>query len=457
MSNLAYETGGRINVSSRIERLPKSKYHVYLTMLLTGAWFVESIDLGGLGYILPTVGKYFNLTKSMMGLVASTALVGMFLGSVCTGSLSDKYGRKKMLMGSMAFWGIAGALSGMAWSFESLLFFRFLLGVGIGAQIPVGLAWLSELVQSRYRGKYISIYQCTLPLGIAVAGLLTYLFLPKYGWQGVLFVEALPAFWLLVIWKFVPESARWLESVGRYEDADRVVKEMEERVQKSIQRDLPPIEVVAPAIGVIAKNDSKKDSKRGFSELLTRQYAIRLIMSAVLMFTAMLAYYGLTMWLSTLLMAKGFSLTKSIVFVSLISLGGMPSFLLVPFLVEKIGRKWSVFVSMVLMAIFAYAYGSSTAVIYVIILGLIFQLFQVSMTTVLGIYVPELWPTHTRVTGTGVVYGVGRVGAIVGPLAMGFIMQGYGPMEVFMFSSVVLLVGAFVVMILGPETKGKVM
>lgn len=456
MSNSRTENR-RIKVSYRLERLPSSKYHVFLTFLLIVAWFIESIDLGGMGYLLPVLGKSFNLSPSMMGLVASISFAGMFVGSIFSGGLSDRFGRKTMLIAAMAFWGTAGALLSFAWSIESLLTFRFLLGVGLGAQVPIGITMLSELVPSQSRGKYLSLYQAFLPLGIATAGLTTYLLLPSFGWRGVFIVEALPALWFLVVWKYLPESARWLESKERYAEADQVVSDMEEKVQKSIGRTIPPIDGVALSLSLAEEESAvAKEPIKGLSQLMTKHYMSRLIMSGVLMFTTMAAYYGLSMWLSALLVAKGFSVTKSIGFVSLIALGGIPAFLMVTDLVERVGRKWASIITIVAMAFSAYAYGSASTVAYVIILGLIYQFFQFGMTMVNNVYIPELWPTHARGTGTGFAFGIGRVGAFLGPMALGVIMGIYGPQAVFICSSGLLLFGALVVMILGPETKGKI-
>lgn len=449
MSVLGVESGQRINVSSRLERLPSTSYHLFLTMILTVAWFIESIDLGGLSYILPVVGKHFHLDPKTMGLVASISFAGMFIGSIFSGSLADRFGRKKMLIAAMAWWGTAGALLSIAWSVQSLMVFRFLLGVGLGAQVPIGATILSEIVPAKERGKYLSLYQTFLPIGMSVAGLIAYLVLPKFGWQGVFLAEAIPALWLIVVWKYLPESARWLESKGRLTEADRLTKEFEDKVQQISGMPLPPVEVLAPSV-------PGKQAQKGLGQLLTMQFIPILIMAGIYQFNNMFSYYGMNMWLSTLLMAKGFSVTKSVAFVSLIALGGVPSYFLVKYMVDTVGRKWSAVFFVLAMAISAYIYGSATAVVWVIILGLIFQFFNYGMTSVNNVYIPELWPTEARGTGTGFAFGIGRIGAFVGPMVLGAVMGGYGPMAVFGVSSALLVVGGLLVAIMGPETKGKV-
>lgn len=449
MSVLRTEIGERISVSNRLERLPASSYHTFLAFLLIVAWFIESIDLGGLSYILPVVGKHFQLDPKTLGMVASVSFAGMFVGSVFSGGLSDRFGRKKMLIAAMAWWGTAGALLSISWSVQSLMVFRFLLGVGLGAQVPIGATMLSEIVPSRERAKYLSLYQAFLPIGMAAAGLIAFVVLPKYGWQGVFFAEAFPALWFIVLWKYLPESARWLESKGRHEEADQITAHFEKKVLEGTGQPLPPIEV-------FVENLSAKEVKKGVGELLTPQYLPVLIGAGIYMFGVMLAYYGLNMWLSALLMAKGFSITKSVGFVSLIALGGVPSYFLVRYLVEKIGRKASAVFFVLALSASAYAYGSSKAVAAVIILGLIFQFFNNGMTSVNNVYIPELWPTQARGTGTGIAFGIGRIGAFAGPMLLGYIMGGYGPMAVFGFSSALLVVAAIAIGLLGKETKGKV-
>lgn len=445
MSNSS-EINARIGVASRIERLPDTKVQMFMCGVILICWLVETIDLGGIAYLMPVLGKHFSINSITLGYMGSMSLIGMAIGSALIGNFVDKYGRKKMLMITMVIWGLAGFGMACSWSLTSLFVFRFILGLGLGAQVIPAMTMLSEMCSSKQRGKYLTLYMMFLPIGYSLAGLLTYLVLPNFGWRWVFFVEALPALWFFMVWKVVPESAFWLESKSRFTEADEIVTSYEERVKKCTGKPLPPIKEIA-----------KVHTENGtFMELLSSKYVKVFIMNAIWYFCAMLGFYGLTYWLSALLVAKGFTITKSILYLSTICLGGVPAFLLARYGVDTLGRKWSLVIVSIGTAIAAYIYGQSVTVIMIIATGLIYQFVQSSLNMVNAVYTPELYPTHIRGTGVGTVQAIGRVGSFVGPIFMGYVMTGYGAMAVFAAGAFVFVIAGLVIAALGPETKGRV-
>ena len=155
-------------------------------------------------------------------------------------------------------------------------------------------------------------------------------------------------------------------------------------------------------------------------------------------------------------MTKGFSVIKSIGYVSLITLGGVPAYFLITYLVEEIGRKWTNVSMAILTAVTAYFYGISSTIVIVIITGLLFQFIQYGYAMVNTVYLPELYPTAIRGTGVGFASAMGRIGAMIGPLAIGYILKSYGSTAVFVFAAGVNILGGLIVAVLGTETKGKV-
>lgn len=414
-------------------------------------WFVESVDLGGIAYLMPVLGKYWNLSTVSLGYFGSISLLGMFIGSALAGVLADKFGRKKMIICCMLVWGVAGVGLACAWSVTSLCVFRFILGLGLGAQVPVAMTMLSEMCPSRIRGKYLALYMMFMPLGLSAAGLITYLVLPHYGWRGVFLAEALPALWCLVVWKFIPESGFWLESKSKFSDADRVISGIEEKLQKSTGEPLPPVQAGIP------KDPAKEvDTKGLFWQLWKRPYISIMVMCFFWYFSSLVGYYGLTYWLSTLLVAKGFTVVKSSGVIAFFTLGALPGFFLANYLLNKIGRKYSITILCFATAIAAYIYGSSSTVVMVLATGFIFQFVQQGLGMCNTVYTPELFQTNIRGTGCGVALAMGRAGAIVGPILMAYVMSNYGNMAVFVAGAVVYVIAGLAVAILGPETKGKV-
>src|SRR6185312_6540402 len=135
-----------------------------------------------------------------------------------------------------------------------------------------------------------------------------------------------------------------------------------------------------------------------------------------LWFFALLGFYGLTSWLAVILHAHGFSISKSVGFVTLITIGGIPGFYVAGVLLEKIGRKPTTALFLIMSAAFAYIYGHSVTTNALFISGFVMQFFMFGMWCCLYAYTPELFPTRARSMGAGVASAFGRVGAIIGPI-----------------------------------------
>ncbi|MGD0626736.1 MAG: MFS transporter, partial [Thermodesulfobacteriota bacterium] len=232
---------GNLKIPQRIERLPLTSYQRLLGFVIVMCWYFDCVDLGAMTFLLPTLAKHFQLTPVMMGALVSMSFLGMLLGTAFSGLFSDRYGRKKVLQWSMVLWGVAGILCSLSWSIPSLFFFRFLLGLGLGSELPVAHAMMPEFLPKQARGRYVAVMEGLLPVGIITAGILTYFVLPYIGWRYVFMAEAIPAAWLFIARRNLPESPRWLETVGRKEEADLVMVQFEKDVQRRYGKPLPPL------------------------------------------------------------------------------------------------------------------------------------------------------------------------------------------------------------------------
>jgi len=438
-----------LQIPQRIERLPLTSYQRYLGFIIITAWFFDCVDLGAMTFLLPVLAKEFQLSSVMMGTLVSMSFCGMLIGTALSGLLSDKFGRKKILQWSMVLWGVAGILCALSWDITSLFVFRFLLGLGLGAELPVAHATLPEFLPKNARGRYVAIMEGLLPVGIIVAGLITYFVLPVVGWRWVFVAEGIPAAWLFIIRRNIHESPRWLEAVGRREEADRVMTDIEAKVAEKYGKPLPPI---------LEQTLVEKETEQApFMELWSSDYWKRTLMLWIVWPACLFGYYGLTSWLGALLVGKGFAVIKSITFVVTITLGGIPGFLTATYLIEKLGRKPVVIVATAMTALSAYFYGNSETLTTLYVWGFAMMFFTYAMWSSIYAYTPELYPTRMRGTGCGLSSSVGRIGAIAGPYAIGWLLASAGSGAVFTMAASMFGIAALAVLVLGPETQGRIL
>lgn len=441
------------NVAARLERLPMTRYQRSLFAIIATAWFFDSMDLGIMTFVLGSIKAEFGLSTTQAGLLASSSFLGMFLGAATAGMLADKFGRKPVFQWSMVFWGVGSLLCGFSQNVEQLMMFRVLLGFGMGMEFPIGLSMVSEIVPAKSRGKYVAILEGFWPLGFIAAGIVAYLTLPLIGWRGIFIALSVPAVFVFVIRRYVPESPRWLEEVGRIEEADRVTTHIEQRVIAANKgKPLPP-----PTAAIAMP---EKVNKRAlFAELWHGVYAKRTIMLWSLWFFALLGYYGLTTWLGALLQQAGYEVTKSVTYTIYISLAGIPGFIFSAWLLEAWGRKPTCVLMLIGSACAAYVYGqvatAQAPVTQLIGAGLCMQFFMFGMWSVLYAYTPELYPTRSRATGAGFASSIGRLGSLLGPFAVGVILPFTGHTGVFTLGAISFTAAALIVITMGIETKGK--
>ncbi|MCC8952954.1 MFS transporter [Bradyrhizobium sp. Pear77] len=435
------------DIAARLERLPLTSYQRWIFGIIATAWFFDSMDLAALTFVLGSIRQTFGLSTAETGLLSSMSFLGMFIGAASAGLLADRFGRARVFQVSMIFWGLGSLCCGLSTTATALGASRLLLGFGMGMEFPVAQSMVSEIMPARNRGRYIAFLEGFWPLGFIASGLLTYFVLQAADWRWVFILQAIPAVFVLVVRRYVPESPRWLASHGYSERAEATVRDIESRVRDRLgSKELPPVvrQAAAPASEVT-----------GLRTLFSGIYAKRTAMLWTLWFFALLGFYGLTTWLGALLQAKGFPITKSVFYTILISLAGIPGFLVSAWLVESWGRKATLVMNLLCGAIACHFYGSAADQTQLIIAGLCMQFFLFGMWSALYAYTPELYPTHVRATGTGFASAVGRIGSLIGPYVIGVILPAAGQSGVFALGAGAFVVAALAVLLLGEETRGR--
>jgi len=406
------------------------------------------IGLATATFTLVSIGTEFAMDLPTKGLVASVMFLGMFIGASTSGYLGDTFGRKRMLVISICIWSLGAFI--LAWSPHETVFFaaRFLVGLGMGAQFPISQSMISELFPAQARGRAICLAEGGYPLACLIAGTFSWILLMHFDWRAVFFVQGLAGLCVFIAIFKIPESARWLEMVGRLDEAKAIISDLEQKVILKTGEELPPIP--DPIIEVADTSGKPK-----FLQLFERAQIRKTLTLWILWFCVLFGHYGLNTWISALLVDSGFSIVQSNGYVILMYLPAIPGFLVATYLVEILGRKKMIFGYLILAALFCYLYGNSTTFTQVIAFGCCMQFFMFGLWSLIYTYAAEVFPTRIRSTGCGTTSSAGRLGALIAPTLFGVLLPSIGQSGLFAVGATVFVVGALVIIIFGVETKGR--
>ncbi len=430
----------------RLERIPVGRFH-YELLIITGlGWMFDAMDTGIIAFVLPTLAKAWSLTTQEMGLIGSMGLVGMAVGAIFAGELADRFGRKRMFMATLVLYSVATGLCSVAWSFSSLLVFRFLVGFGLGGQLPVAVTLVTEYAPPAVRGRFIVLLESFWGVGWLLAALISYFVIPAFGWHAAFLLGALPALYVFHIFRWIPESVRYLLNKGRTAEAEAIVRRIEDSCGMSA-----PVSAVSEA----EAEEETAVVKSSFRELLTPAFIKRTLMLWCLWFGIVYSYYGIFTWLPSLMVTHGFTQIKSFEYVMLMTVAQLPGYIAAAYCVERLGRKATLVGFLISCAVCAYFFGQGGSTAAVLAWGCGMSFFNLGAWGVVYSYTPELYPTSIRAMGSGWAAAIGRVGGILAPTLVGILLARQGDFsDIFLMFTGVMVGAALIVAVLGPETKG---
>lgn len=431
-------------VLERLEALPVGRFH-YKLLLVTGlGWLFDSMDTGLIAFILPVLAKEWGLAPGQMGLIGSIGLIGMALGAVISGTVADRIGRKKVFTITVLLYSIASAFCALSWNYQSLLVFRFLVGFGLGGELPVAATLVSEYAPSHVRGRFIVLLESFWGLGWIAAACIAYFFIPVYGWRMAFLIGALPALYVCLIRLHMPESVRYLLTRGRVDEARQIVLSLEKQLHVPsalFTGETEPVPVVA---------------KASFRELWKKPFMSRTIMLWLVWFGINFSYYGIFMWLPSLVFQQGFTVVKTFEYVLIMTLAQLPGYYCAAWLVDKIGRKYTLSAFLLFSGVASYFFGHASTAATLMMWGSVMSFFNLGAWGVLYTYTPEQYPTAIRALGSGWAAGFGRFGGMAAPMMVGALLaQSFGFASVFYMFALVFAAVAVIVLSLGVESKQK--
>jgi len=432
-----------MDLVSRIQRLPIGKFHYTLLWVIGLGGMFDAMDTGLISFILAKMAEDWHMSPTEKGWVVSIGFVGMAIGAVCSGGLADRIGRKTVFAATLVIYSLATAACAFAPNLTWLLVFRFIVGLGLGGQLPVAVTLVSEYIPAQVRGRFIVLLESFWGLGWLCAALVAYFVIPKFDWHMAFLIGGIPALYAIVIWFKVPESIPYLINRGRIVEAHALVQQIERQCG---------VEVIEH---IIVKPVAEKKNV-SFTQLWSGAFARRTLMLWLIWFGIVYSYYGIFTWLPSLLVKQGYSIVQSFEYVLVMILAQLPGYVAAAWLVEKLGRKVTLAGFIGMCAVSAYFFGQADTVSMIMFWGCLMSFFNLGAWGVLYTYTPEQYPTNIRAFGSGWASAIGRMGGIVAPMVVTHMMvQSNGFSAIFMMFTAVLLAVAAVILILGEETKGK--
>ena len=413
------------DVATRLDRLP---FTPKLGRVLTGSglgWALDAMDVGLISFIIAALGAQWQLGKEELGLISSVGFVGMAVGASLGGLLADKFGRRQVFALTLLVYGVATGASALVGGLALLLVLRFIVGLGLGSELPVASTYVSEFAPARIRGRVVVLLEAFWAVGWLAAAVIGVLVVPSSpdGWRWAFALGAIPAVYALIVRWGLPESARWLESRGRHSEADLIVRQFEESARG---RTAPAPTVAAAA----AEQAVPKENIRGrLRALFAPEFRGRTLSLWLVWFCVNFSYYGAFIWIPSLLVAQGYTLVKSFEFTLIITLAQLPGYAVAAWLIEVWGRRITLSVFLIGSAVAAVLYGTAGDPTGIIIAGMLLSFFNLGAWGALYAVSPETYPTSLRATGSGWAAGVGRIASIVAPLVVPWVL-GWGSVPI---------------------------
>jgi MFS transporter, putative metabolite:H+ symporter len=439
------------SIAARLERLPVSTWHVKMRVILGTATFFDAFDALAIAYALPVLIPAFNIAPSAIGPLIGIGYAGQALGALFFGWLAERIGRVRTAQITIAIFGLMSLVCAAAGNYDQLFWFRFIQGFGLGGEVPIAAAYISEIARADRRGPFFLFYEIIFPVGLVAVALAGAYLVPRYGWQWLFVIGGLPALVTLAMQFYCPESPRWLAAKGRLAEADAALARIENEISRGGTRPLPPPQV----LGVAVESGGTR-----WTELFAGRYRSRTIVVWALWFCSYLMSYGLATWLPTFYRAEfKASLQQSLNLSLMTAVAGLCGSLLCALLIDRLGRRaWFVgaFVLAGAMLLLLWAIGTADLARVVILTSISFMGIG-SINLGLYLYTPEIYPTRMRALGSSWATFWLRTAGVIGPIMVGWLLPRFGVDVVFLAFGLFGTVGAVIAYAGVVESRLKVL
>jgi putative MFS transporter len=457
---------GASSISARLDRLPATWSVWKMVVMLSLGSFFELYDLVFTGYVTPGLVKSGVLSGDSVSLSNATDVAsfitllfsgrasfiaaffsGLFFGTIACGFLADKFGRRKIFTYSLLWYTGANAIMAFQSDAFGLNLWRFIAGLGIGVEIVTINAYLSELVPKHLRGRAFAFSQAIGFCAFPIVAYLSYLLVPiaPFGFDGWRWVVLIGCHGAILVW-FVrlalPESIRWLAQKGRVEEANRILSDLERRVEKESGKQLPPS---APADSVVQRGK--------FSDIWVPPFRNRAIMMIVFNVFQTIGYYGFVNWVPTLLIKQGITVTTSLMYTSIIAVAAPLGPVIGLLIADRIERKTVIIVMALVSIVCGLVFSQVTDMPMIVLMGVCLTLAGNIISYTYHAYQNELFPTGIRARAVGFVYSWSRFSAIFSAFIIEYVLNQAGVTGVFVFIAGAMAIVVLAIGLMGPRTN----
>ncbi len=423
-----------IDVTALLDGARFNAFHARVLFWCALIIIFDGYDLVIYGVVLPSLMAEWGLSSIQAGALGSCALVGMMLGALFFGSLSDRIGRRKTIMICVTLFSGVTALNGMAQSPEAFALCRFIAGLGIGGVMPNVVALMNEYAPKKSRSTLVALMFSGYSLGGMLSAGLGMVLIPQWGWQAVFYVALIPLLVLPFLIRQLPESMDFLLRTGQTVKAQGLLTQ------------------VAPSYAPSESDQLSQAVTKGTSVSIAKLFRdgrkLSTFMLWLAFFCCLLMVYALSSWLPKLMTAAGYGLNSSLAFLVVLNVGAIIGAVAGGWLGDRIG------IAKVLFAYFSCGALALSLLALKAPLPVLYLLIAVAGACTIGTQIlanactVQFYPPEVRATGLGWAMGVGRTGAIIGPLLGGVLQASSLPLQAnFLIFAIPGLVGAIAVLV----------
>lgn len=402
--------GGQI--LDRLDRIPIWPYSKLVLLSVGAGFFFAFFDMVSIGLALPNIEKEFGVSPETAAWSITSGLIGYIIGSFFDSRIADWYGRRIGLYISIALFSAGSLFCVFTQSIESLIFWRFISGMGLGAEISLVTTLIGELAPAKYRGQYTSRAVAFGMLGFAVVPFIGLILVPNFtwGWRALFAFGSLGGIVIGFTRYWIPESPRWLVAQGALGQADRIVLNAESYARNVLSQDLP----------MPLKSAQTFPEQHSFLNIFKPPYLRRLILFISIWFVYYLGNYAWLTLSTNLFFDKGFQLAESIAFVAISSLGFIVGCIFPIVYGDRVERKKFAAAVAVFWSIALFLIGWFPTSLMIIINGFIASTTIAAIIPIMYAYTAENFPTMVRSTCMSITDGLGHLGgAICGQVIFG--------------------------------------